>query len=154
MTIQERIEADYKAAFKAHREAEVSSLRLVKSAFTNAEIALRKQLDDAGTVPILQQVVKRHREAMEQFLRGGREDLAAREREQLAVVERYLPAQATDDEIRATVKTIIGALPARTPQAMGQVMGQAMAQLKGKTDGNRVRAIVEKEWQTGAPPTS
>lgn len=149
MTIQERIEAEYKVAFRAHEEAAVSSFRLMKSAITNAEIAQRKQLDDAGTIPVLLGLVKRHRDAIVQFQKGGRADLVAREQAQLAVVERYLPPQASDDDIRALVQGIVAALPEKSSKAIGQVMAQAMPKLQGTADGNRVRAIAQEELSRG-----
>lgn len=152
MTIQERIEAAYKEAFKAHRDDEVTTLRFIKSVITNAEIAHRKQLDDKGTVPVLSGLAKRHRDSIAQFQKGGRPDLVAREKAQLAIVERYLPSQPTDDELRAAVREVVAGFPEKSPQMIGPVMAKVMPRFKGSADGNRVRAIAEQELSVSEKP--
>jgi uncharacterized protein YqeY len=143
MTLQQTLDADYKAAFKAHDTASVETYRMVKSAVKNAEIEARHELSDEETISVLQREVKRRRESALAFRDGGREELAAKEDAEIALIAKYLPEQMSDDELTKIVETIISEQSA-TAKDFGKVMGAVMASVKGKADGSRVTPIVKQ----------
>lgn len=145
MTLKDRLEQDYKQAFKAGQHEVVATLRLIKAQVKNAEIARRKDFDDHEVLEVIFQAAKRHQDAIEQFQKGGRADLVQHEQVQLSVVERYLPAKLSEAELRDIVQELIAAVGAMGPQDLGKVMGQVMAKVRGQADGAKVRTIVTQE---------
>jgi hypothetical protein len=143
MTLEERIDADYKTAFKAHEAVKVGALRMVKSAIKNAAIEARQTLTDEETLAVIAREVKRRRESIAMFTQGGRTDLVEQEQAELATIEGYLPAQMGDEELTKIVAAVVAELAAG-PKDFGKVMNAAMAKVKGQADGNRVSAIVKK----------
>jgi hypothetical protein len=101
-------------------------------------------LTDQQELAVLQKEAKQRRESLEQFESAGREDLAQKEREELAVIEEYLPSQLSEDELRQEIQSIIDDVGATSMADMGAVMGRAMGKLRGRADGNRVREVVEE----------
>lgn len=155
MTLRERLGADLKDALRAHDDVRLRTIRGLTAAFQTAEIARRGgdnagALGEADETALLQKQAKQRRESIAQFDAAGRDDLAAREREELAVLEGYLPAMLSDDEIRTVVAEIARAAGADGPAAMGKVMGPAMARLRGQADGARVQEIVKETLATAA----
>ena len=148
MTLRERLNADVKDAMRARDQARLLTLRSLTAALQQAEIAQRQggsaTLDDASVLAVVQKQAKQRRESAAQFDAAGRTDLADVERAELALIEAYLPAQASDDDIRAEVARVIAETGADSPAAMGRVMGPAMAALKGRADGTRVQALVRE----------
>jgi len=142
MTLQNRINDDYMAAFKQHETTAVDAYRMLKTAVKNAEIEARHELSDEETLAVVAKEAKRRRESIAMFTSGGRQDLATHEQAQLAVIEKYLPAQMSDDEISTIVTTVIADLNA-TPKEFGKVMSAAMAKIAGRADGTRVSAAVK-----------
>lgn len=142
MTLQNRIDADYKAAFKQHDTTAVDAFRMLKTAVKNAEIDARHELSDEETLAVVTKEAKRRRESIAMFSAAGRHDLVETEKAQLAVVEKYLPAQLTDDEVGQIVDAVISELNP-TPKDFGKVMSAAMAKIAGRADGNRVSAAVK-----------
>lgn len=122
----------------------VGALRMLKSTLANAEIAARgagKELDDAGALAAAQRHAKQLREAITEYRAGHRDDLAAAAESELVIVERCLPSQLSEEEIRA----VVVAVHARTGSTqVGPLMGSAMKELQGKADGNTVRKMVEE----------
>lgn len=143
MSLQTTLDTDYKTALKAHDEHAVSVYRMLKSAVKNAEIDARHELSDEETIAVLQKEVKRRREAATIFRDGGRPELAAKEEADIPLIEKYLPAQMTDEDLAAIVKEVIVAHSA-TAQDFGKVMGAVMAKVKGQADGSRVTPLVKK----------
>jgi len=143
MSLQTTLDTDYKTALKAHDEQAVSVYRMLKSAVKNAEIDARHELSDEETISVLQKEVKRRREAATIFKDGGRPELAAKEEADIPLIEKYLPAQMTDEDLATIVKEIIAAQSA-TAQDFGKVMGAVMAKVKGQADGSRVTPLVKK----------
>jgi hypothetical protein len=92
---------------------------------------------------ILMQIAKQRRDSIEQYRKGGREDLVAQEEAELAIVEEYLPPQMSDEEVSQVVDEVIASVGATSAKEMGKVMGKAMQQLKGKADGNRIQEMVK-----------
>ena len=127
------------AAMKARDQTTLSTLRMLKAALTNRSVEKGRELDDAEALQVVNTLVKQRRESIEQFTKGGREDLAAKEAAEIEVLERYLPAPATPDEIAAAVEQAIASTGAATARDIGKVMKDAMARLAGRSvDGRAV----------------
>lgn len=144
MSLQNDIEKDLKEAMTQKKEIEVSVLRLIKSAIHNQMIAdKKKELSDEEVMAVITNQAKRRKESIEAFTKGDREELAAKERAELQIIQKYLPEQLSDEEIKKVVQDIIG--QAGDNPNFGAVMGQTMAKLKGQADGNVVTKIVKAE---------
>ena len=118
------------------------TLRLVLNAVQNAEKTARREYADDEVVAILAKEVKTRRESVEAFRAGGREDLAAKEEAEIAVIAGYLPAALTDDELRALVAEAVAATGATSPRDLGKVMGWISPKVRGRADGKRVSELV------------
>ena len=128
----ERIQSDLTAAMKGKDELRLSVLRMMKSALKNKEIEKMKPLDDMESLQVLQTMVKQRRESVDQFTRGGRPDLAAKETKEIAIIEDYLPAAPSDAEIHQAVAAAISETGADSLKQMGAVIKAARARLEGK----------------------
>lgn len=147
MTLVERIAQDLTAAMKAQDAARTSTLRMAKAALMNRQIDKHGPLDDAEATRVLQGLVKQREDAAEQYTKGNRPQLAAKERAEGALLRTYLPAEATDEEIAAAVEKAVAETGAASPKDMGKVMKAALAALAagGKAvDGKRVNEAVKK----------
>jgi uncharacterized protein len=143
MTIVEQVEKDLVAAMKAREELRLSCLRMTKAALKNKQVELGKPLSDDQAFAVLRTLVKQRRDSVEQFRKGGREDLAAKEEAETEILQAYLPAEASEEEIGAAVAAAIEETGAAGPQDLGKVMKAAMSRLAGKNaDGKRVNQIV------------
>lgn len=143
MTIVEQVENDLVAAMKAREELRLSVLRMAKTALKHKQVELGKPLGDDEAVAVLRTLVKQRRDSVEQFRKGGREDLAAKEEAETAILQTYLPAAVSDEEISAAVAAAIAETGAAGPQDLGKVMKVAMQKLTGKNaDGKRVNQAV------------
>ncbi len=139
MTLVEQIDKDLIAAMKAKEELKLSVLRMMKAALKNKQIELGKPLGDPEAVAVLRTLVKQRRESAEAFHKGGREDLATKEESEVKIVEAYLPAAASDEDIDAAVAAAIADTGATGAKDLGKVMKAAMANLAGKNaEGKRV----------------
>jgi hypothetical protein len=143
MTLVEQIEKDMVAAMKAREELKLSVLRMLKAAFMNKKIELGKPLGDTEAVAVLRTLVKQRHDSVEAYRKGGREDLAAKEAAEIKILDAYLPAAASDEEIDTAVAAAIAETAAAGPKDVGKVMKAAMAKLAGKNaDGKRVNEKV------------
>ena len=143
MSLVEQIEKDLVAALKAQETLKLSVLRMVKAALMNKKVELGKPVSDAEAVAVLRTLVKQRHDSVEAYRKGGREDLAAKEEAEIKIVESYLPAAASDEEIDAAVAAAIAETGAVGPKDLGKVMKAAMAKLAGKNpDGKRVNEKV------------
>ena len=145
----ERIQKDLTAAMMAKEELRLSVLRMAKSALKYKEVEKVRPLEDAETLQVLQTLLKQRRESVEQFAKGGRQDLADKETKEIAILEAYLPAGASDADMSAAIEAAITETGANSPKAMGAVIKAAKARLEGKTvDGkvlsDRVRERLSK----------
>ena len=145
MSLSEKIQKDLVAAMRAKDELRLSVLRGIKSAITHKETEKIRAIDDAESIQLLQTLVKQRKESIEQFTKGNRPDLAEKETKELAIIEEYLPAAATDAEMDAAVAKAIAETSATSLKQMGAVVKAAKTALEGKTvDGkalsDRVRA--------------
>ena len=143
MTLAEQVEKDLVAAMKAREELRLSVLRMAKTALKNKQIEVGKPLSDDQAIAVLRTLVKQRRDSVEQFRKGGREDLAAKEEAETEILQAYLPAEASDHDISAAVAAAIAETGAAGPQDLGKAMKVAMAKLAGKNaDGKRVNQMV------------
>jgi hypothetical protein len=148
MSLVERIQKDLTEAMKSKEELRLSVLRMMKSALKNKEIEKIRPLDEAESLQVLQTLLKKGKESVEQFTKGGRTDLADKETREIAIIEAYLPAGASDADLDRAIEAAITETGANSPKQMGAVIKSAKALLSGKTvDGkvlsDRVRARLE-----------
>jgi uncharacterized protein YqeY len=143
MSLEQTLGADIVTAMKAKDATRLTALRMLKSALTNKSIEKGRALEAAEELQVVSMLVKQRRDSIEQFTKGGRVDLADKEQAEIAVLDAYLPASASDEEISAAVKTAVAETGATTAKDMGKVMKAAMAALAGKTvDGKKVNEAV------------
>jgi uncharacterized protein YqeY len=136
-----RLQADLNASRKAGTKGATLLLGTIIADVRNREIELKRDVTDEDVIEVLRKGIKKRRESIEMFEKGDRQELAAVEKEQAQLLETYLPAGATPDEIRAAVRAAI----AGGARNMGAVMGAVMPQLKGRADGSVINGIVREE---------
>ncbi len=146
MALEQQIMAEMKDAMKSKNEAVLRALRAIKAEIIKAktEPGASAELDEATEQKFLQKMMKQRKDSLEIFVQQGREDLAEKEREEMAVIEKFLPKQLSEDEIKAVVTAIIQETGANSPADMGKVMGVASKQLAGKADGKTISSIVKQ----------
>ena len=149
MSLKDRIGEDIKSAMKAKDKIRLETVRSIKKVILEKEVALRPKGQDSLTeeqeIEVLSQQAKQRRDSIEQYRNGGREDLAEKEAQELAIIETYLPKQLSDEEINSILDEIITSVGATTAKDLGKVMGVAMKQLKGKADGKKIQALVKEK---------
>lgn len=143
MSLKDRLSHDLKDAMRAKDRVRLSAIRMLSAAIQEKEKSGGGDVSEDDHIAIVQKQAKQRRDSIEQFRSAGRDDLVDIEVAELAVIEQYLPAQLSDEEIRTTIQKIVEQTGASGMQDMGRVMGQAMQALRGKADGNRVRRAVE-----------
>ena len=139
----QQIDSDLKQAMKEKNEIIVSSLRNLKSEIKNVEIAKQKELSQEDLIQVVAKKVKQHKDSIESFKSGNRQDLVTHEEQQMAVLQKYLPAQMEESELREVVQAVAKELSAG-PKDFGKVMKEVMVRVKGKTDGNVVSKVVKE----------
>lgn len=146
MSLEEKINTDLKAAMMAKDQAVMRSLRGIKAAILNAktEKGATGELTAEKEIQLLTKMVKQRKESIEIFEQQGRADLAITEKEEVAVIEKYLPAQLSESELREAIAKIISETGATSAKEMGKVMGAASKQLAGKADNKMVSQIVKE----------
>ena len=145
MSLLDRIQKDMVEAMKAKQEARLSAVRMIKTALKKEEVDGMKPLDEAAEMRILGTLIKQRKDSVEMFRKGGREELAAKEEAEMKLIESYMPAGATEEEMDAAIAAAMEETGATTAKQMGLVMKAAQAKLQGKrVDGKamseRVRA--------------
>ena len=146
MSISEQIQKDMVEAMKARDERRLSTLRMVKSALKNKEIDKRAPLDDRESLQVLSTLIKQRKDSVEQFTKGGRQDLADKEAAEVVLIETYMPKAAGEEEIAAAVRATIAEMGSPTMKDMGTVMKNVMARFAGaRVDGKVVSDMVKKE---------
>ncbi len=144
MGLKDELASDMKSAMRSGDKLRLSTIRLLLSEFKNAEIAKGVELSDEEAVEIVQRQIKKRREAISQYRKGGREDLAEKEEAEADILERYLPEQLTDEEIISAIEEAISQTGAASKKEMGKVMGAVMSKIKGRADGARVSRLVSQ----------
>jgi uncharacterized protein YqeY len=144
MSLEKTLGADIVTAMKAKDQTRLTALRMLKTALMNKNIEKGRELETAEELAVLSMLVKQRRDSIEQYTRGGRPDLADKEQAEIAILETYQPASASDDEIAAAVTAAIAETGATTAKDMGKVMKAVMVGLAGKTvDGKKVSEAVK-----------
>ena len=141
-SIKERLTSDLKQAMKAGDTARRSVIRMAMAAIKNAEIAKRGTLEESDILGVMAKEARQRQESIDAFKEGDRQDLVDREEEELAILQEYLPKQATREEIVAAARGVIAEVGAEVPRDKGRVMPVLIAQLKGKADGREINAVV------------
>ena len=144
MSITAQIQSDLSAAAKAQDRSRVAALRLVVDALQKEAKQARADLDEQAEIAVLKRERKRRAEAAEAYRKGGREDAAAAEDAEAALIDAYLPAQISDDELQALVADALAETGAQSPSEMGKVMSTVMAKAAGRADGRRVIELVKE----------
>ena len=143
MSLKEQITEDMKAAMRAKDMERLGTIRLLTAAMKQKEVDERIELDDAAVIAVIDKMVKQRKDSITAFEQGGRADLAAKEAAELTVLQAYLPARLSAEEVAAEVKAIVAELGAKGPGDMGKVMGAVKAKLAGKADMGQVSAAVK-----------
>lgn len=149
MTLRERIDGDLKAAMKAKDKVRLETVRSIKKLILEKEVEARTATGESTLTPdqelqLLSQLAKQRRDAIEQYQKANRPDLAEQEAGELAVIEEYLPQQLTEEEVKTIVLEVIAAVGATSAKDMGKVMGPVMQRLKGQADGKLVQGLVKQ----------
>lgn len=150
MSLKDRISEDIKTAMKSKDKVRLETVRSIKKVLLEKEVSLRPQgqesLTESQEIEILAQQAKQRRESIEQYRQAGRDDLAEKEAQELAIIETYLPGQLSDEEIAAVVDEVIASVGATSAKDMGKVMGPVMQQLKGRAEGQKIQALVKAKF--------
>lgn len=147
MSLGTQIEKDYISAYKARENLRVSVLRMLKTSIKNRLVELCRpggQLTDEEVLDVIIREAKQRRDSIAEYTKAGREDLAAREADELTVLETYLPKALSDEELAAVIEETIATTGAKGPQDMGKIMGQLMKAYKGRVDGGKLSAAVKE----------
>jgi uncharacterized protein YqeY len=146
MALEQQIMAELKTAMLAKDEKSVRSLRAIKAAIILAKTSegAGGEINEDAEIKLLQKLVKQRKDSLEIFQQQNRADLAVKEQEEIAVIEKFLPKQLDENELKQIVSDIIASTGATSPADMGKVMGIATKQLAGKADGKTVSAIVKQ----------
>jgi len=143
MSLKDQITEDMKTAMRAKDMERLGTIRLLQAAMKQKEVDERITLDDAGIVAIVDKLIKQRKDSIAAFEGAGRQDLADKEKAEMAVLQVYLPARLSADEVAAEVRVIVAELGAKGPGDMGKVMGAVKAKLAGKADMGEVSAAVK-----------
>ena len=145
MSLEQTLTTDIVTAMKAKDATRLTALRMLKSALTNKSIEKGRALEGTEELQVVAMLVKQRRDSIEQFTKGGRVDLADKEQAEIVILDAYLPASASDEEIVAAVKAAVAETGATMAKDMGKVMKAAIAALAGKTvDGKKVSEEVKR----------
>jgi uncharacterized protein YqeY len=150
----DRIEADYRTAFKRGEQGVVDALRMVKAAVKNASIAKRSALDEAEVLRVIQKELKSRRDSLAAFESGGRADLAAKERAEVTILSAYVPEALTDAQIDAALDAVFASVKPSGPADFGTVMGRVMKKVAGRADGSAVQSKVKERLASIGPLSS
>jgi uncharacterized protein YqeY len=143
-SLTETIRAEMKTAMKARDKERLATIRLIQAEFKRIEVDERIEIDDARALAVLDKMVKQRRDSAQQFTDAGRDELATRENAEIAVLQEFLPAQLSEEELIELVDAAIAASGASGMQAMGPVMGQLKPQLQGRADMGAVSKLVKE----------
>jgi uncharacterized protein YqeY len=143
MSLLETLNQDMKIAMKAKDKTTLSVVRMLKSAVMNEQINLGHDLTNDEEVAVLSRELKQRKDSVAEFDKGGREDLSAQTKAEITVVEKYMPAQLSEDEVKQIVADTVAEVGAQSMADFGKVMGAVMPKLKGQADGKLVNQTVK-----------
>lgn len=144
MSLKEQIKNDIKEAMRAKETVRRDTLRNIQTSIKQVEVDERKELTDADVEAILAKYLKQREDAKAQFADAGRDDLVAKEDEEIAIIQSYLPEPMSDEELESTLKEIITQVGAENMKDMGKVMGAAKSTIGSRADGGRINQVVKK----------
>jgi uncharacterized protein YqeY len=144
MALDEKLGEDLRASMKAGDTLKTAVLRLLKTRVKEASVEKRDKLSEDEIFKIIMSEAKKRREAIELFEQGGRGDLAVREKDEIAVLESYLPPKLTDEELKALVAEAINEVEAKDPRDLGKVMKVLMPKVTGRSEGSKVSKVVKE----------
>ena len=147
MSLKEQLTTDMKEAMKSHDKDRLAVIRMVRGAIRQQEIDGQKELSDEDVIAVMSKEIKMRKDSIEEFKKGGREDLIAKTQAEIDVLMPYMPAQLSEDEVRELVKAAVAETGAATPKDMGRVMGALMPKVKGRADGKLVNTLVRSMLQ-------
>ena len=147
MSLKEQLTTDMKEAMKSHDRDRLAVIRMVRGAIRQQEIDGQKELSDEDVIAVMSKEIKMRKDSIEEFKKGGREDLIAKTQAEIDVLMPYMPAQLSEDEVRELVKAAVAETGAATPKDMGKVMGALMPKVKGRADGKLVNTLVRSMLQ-------
>lgn len=147
MSLLNQLNEDIKVAMKAKDKETLAVIRMIKSSIQNEQIKVGRDLNGEEELTVLSREMKQRRDSLVEFEKAGRDDLAEKVKGEITIVEKYLPAQLSEAEIREIVQAAIAKTNATSPKEFGKVMGVVMPQIKGKADGNQVNAVVKELLQ-------
>jgi uncharacterized protein YqeY len=146
MSLQDRIQSDIADAMRSKDNLKLGVLRMMKTAVKHKEVEKMKTLEESEVFAVLNSLVKQRKDSVDQFRKGGREDLATKEESEIKVIELYLPAAASDEDIQRAIAEAVQETGASSMKDMGKVMKATQARLAGKTaDGSRVSQMVKEK---------
>ena len=149
MTLRNKIEEDIRDAMRSRAQARLEALRFLKSVVLDLEKSQGKSLDDPAMLEVINRQVNDRRESIRMFTEGNRPDLVAKESEELAILEAYLPPQLSREELLELVRAVISEVGAETGRDKGRVMGRLMPQVRGRADGGQVNELVTELLESG-----
>lgn len=145
MNLKEKIDNDLKDALKGNDTLKLSVLRLIKTAIKNLEIEKRKELSEEDLIQVIEKQAKQRRDSIDQYEKAGRNDLADKEKNELAIIDEYLPEKLTQEEVENAISKIIATLSEEEKKNTGRVMGACMKELKGKADPSLVSKVIREK---------
>jgi len=147
ISLKERLDQAFKEALKGQHQTVLSTLRMLKTAIRNKEVEVKHPLSEAEILAVINSQAKQRRDAVAEYQKAGRQDLASKEEEELSVLLSFLPSQLTPEELEAEVVRVIAQVGASSPKDLGKVMKTAMAELAGRADGKVVQEIVRRRLE-------
>ncbi|AWB45409.1 aspartyl-tRNA amidotransferase [Paenibacillus sp. CAA11] len=147
MNLSERLNEDMKQAMKSQDKFKLSTIRMVRATIKNLEIDLKRTLNDDEVLDILSREIKQRKDALQEFTKAGRDDLAVNLKGEIDIIARYLPEQLTEEEIQVIVQQTIQETGASSKADMGKVMSALMPKVKGRADGKLVNQAVQQFLQ-------
>lgn len=144
MSLQQKLIDEMKTAMKSKDKLKLSVIRMARAAIKNAEINLKKELDDNEVLEILTKEVKMRRDSIPEYKKSGREDLIRQLEEEIKILMKYLPKQLTTEEVEAIVLETIKTINAQSPKDVGRVMAAVMPKVKGRADGKLINELVRR----------
>ena len=142
--LTEKIRTDLTSAMKAQEKDRLSTIRMLQSAIKNEQINLGHELSDEEAMSVIRKAVKQRQDSVEQYTKGNRPELAAKEKSEMDVLKTYLPPELSDEELESGVREIVASTGAQSKKDTGKVMKEATARYKGRVDGKKIQEIVSR----------
>ncbi|KAA0258084.1 GatB/YqeY domain-containing protein [Deferribacter autotrophicus] len=149
MSLKNQILDDMKKFMREKNEIALGAIRMLRAEIKNAEIDKKKELDDDEVIQVVQSAIKKRKDAVEQYEKAGRADLAEKEKKEIEILSKYLPEQLSEEELKKIIEEEIGKLESKDKKYFGQVMKGVMSKVKGRADGKLVNKLVNEAFNGG-----